>query len=257
MNILSKMPALDVSHLAVTYRDTHVLSDFSVTIAQGKMVGIVGPNGAGKTTFIKSVLGLLPIAAGRISILGKQVAKVRKKIAYVAQRSSVDWDFPATVFDMVLMGCYGNLGWFRRPGKREREKTYIALDKVGLLAVADMPIGTLSGGQQQRAFLARALLQEAEVFFLDEPFAGVDITTEKILIKLFKELCAQGKTIIVVHHDLTTAPAYFDSILLLNKKCIAYGNTHDILVPEFLQKTYGASLIACTWNSVQQQDGDI
>ncbi len=254
MNTLSKIPALDVSHLTVKYHNTVVLSDCSVIIAQGKMLGIVGPNGAGKTTFIKSILGLLPISSGKITILGNTIAYMRKKIAYVAQRSAVDWDFPATVFDMVLMGCYGKLGWFKRPRECDKYDAYEALKKVGLYDKADTPIGELSGGQQQRAFLARALLQEAEIFFLDEPFAGVDITTEKILILLFKELCAQGKTIIAVHHDLATAPAYFDSILLLNKKCIAYGYTKDVLTSHFLQQTYGTSLITCTWDYLQQHD---
>lgn len=141
------------------------------------------------------------------------------------------------------MGCYGKLGWFARPGKDDYQQTYEVLKKVGLYEMADMPIATLSGGQQQRAFVARALLQNADIFFLDEPFAGVDITTEKILITLFKELCAQNKTIVIVHHDIVTAPVYFDSIVLLNKTCIAYGATHDVLKADFLQQTYGTCAI--------------
>src|SRR5579863_9026302 len=181
MHTLSKIPALDVSHLTVTYRTTTVLSDVSFTIEQGSMVGIIGPNGAGKSTLIKSILGLVPIVSGNITLFHKPIARMRKKIAYVAQRSSIDWDFPVTVFDMVLMGCYGKLGWFARPSKDDYQNTYAVLKKVGLYEMADMPIATLSGGQQQRAFVARALLQNADIFFLDEPFAGVDITTEKIL----------------------------------------------------------------------------
>jgi manganese/zinc/iron transport system ATP- binding protein len=247
MHTLSKTSALEISHLTVTYRNTIVLRDISVTIPHGVMLGIIGPNGAGKTTFIKSVLGLLPIVQGTITILGQPIKAVRKTIAYIAQRSSLDWDFPVTVFDMVLMGCYGKLGWFKRSSKLDHQNTYEVLKKVGLYEKADAPIGTLSGGQQQRAFLARALMQNAEIFFLDEPFAGVDITTEKILIKLFKELCAQGKTIIVVHHDLATVPAYFDYILLINKICIAYGPTKDVLTPPILQQTYGTSSNGILW----------
>jgi ABC-type Mn2+/Zn2+ transport system ATPase subunit len=255
MNIVSKIPALDVSHLTVMYRNNMVLSDISVSIGQGIMLGIIGPNGAGKTTFIKSLLGLIPITSGIIKIFNQPFTNIRNKIAYVAQRNSIDWDFPVTVFDMVLMGCYGRLGWFLRPSRLDHEKVYSVLEKVGLVSMANAPIGILSGGQQQRVFLARALMQNADVFFLDEPFAGVDVTTEKILISLFKELCAQGKTIVVVHHDLITAPAYFDSILLLNKICIAYGTTQDILQPELLQKTYGVASIICAWNTIKHNNG--
>ncbi len=239
MNILSKIPALDVSHLTVTYRNTIVLSDVSVTIPRGVIVGILGPNGAGKTTFIKAVLELLPIEKGTIRILGQPITMIRNNIAYIAQRAAVDWDFPITVFDMVLMGCYGRLGWFKRPTAEDHHKTHELLNKVGLTAQTNSPIGALSGGQQQRAFLARALMQEADVYFLDEPFAGVDAVTEKILMTLFKELCAQGKTIIIVHHDLHTVTTYFTFCVLINKKCIAYGPTQEVWNSEIMQKTYG------------------
>src|SRR5436190_14719654 len=205
-----KLPALEVSHLTVMYRNTVILSDCTLNIPQGVMLGIIGPNGAGKTTFIKSILGFIPIVSGKITILGQIIHQVRNKITYIPQRSSIDWDFPVTVFDMVLMGCYGTLGWLKRPDKDEYQKVYEVLTMVGLEIHAHTPIGALSGGQQQRAFLARSLMQNADIYFLDEPFIGVDITTEKILIQLFKQLCAQGKTIIVVHHDLPTAPIYFD-----------------------------------------------
>jgi len=243
MSTLSKISALDVSHLTVMYRNTVALSDVSVTIERGSMVGIIGPNGAGKTTFVKSVLNLIPRSSGVVTFFNKPFQDARKQIAYVAQRSSIDWDFPMTVFDMVLMGCYGRLGWFKRPTTADRHQVYEILEKVGLQLFCDTPIGALSGGQQQRVFLARALMQKADLFFLDEPFAAVDIATEKILIQLFKELCAQGRTIIAVHHDTITAATYFDSIMLLNKTCIAYGKTDSILRPVLLQKTYEKSVL--------------
>ncbi len=253
MKNISKIPALDVSHLTVLYNHNPVLLDLSVTIPQGVMLGIIGPNGAGKTTFIKAILNLIPIAAGTVTILGTTINSARNDVAYVPQRSSVDWDFPLTVFDMVLMGCYGKLGWFKRPSLADCEKVYQVLNAVGLQNYAHQPIGVLSGGQQQRAFLARALLQDAHIYFLDEPFAGVDITTEKILVTLFKQLRDEGKTIIVVHHDLFTASTYFDYAMLLNKKCIACGPTDDVLTPSYLEHTYGMSFAARTWNVMQQK----
>src|SRR6266404_661279 len=213
MKNISKIPALDVSHLTVLYNHNPVLLDLSVTIPQGVMLGIIGPNGAGKTTFIKAILNLIPIAAGTVTILGTTINSARNDVAYVPQRSSVDWDFPLTVFDMVLMGCYGRLGWFRRPNATHYKQVYDALAAVGLQDYAQQSIGVLSGGQQQRAFLARALMQDAQIYFLDEPFAGVDITTEHIIINLFKQLRDEGKTVIVVHHDLFTASSYFDYVM--------------------------------------------
>jgi manganese/zinc/iron transport system ATP- binding protein len=239
MKNISKMPALDVSHLTVEYNQNNILSDVSVTISQGVMCGIIGPNGAGKTTFIKAILNMVPIAAGTITILGTSLQDARKRIAYIPQRNSVDWDFPITVFDMVLMGCYGKLGWFRRPGKKEFDQVFAALKAVGLCEYAQQSIGVLSGGQQQRAFLARALMQDAHIYFLDEPFAGVDITTEHIIINLFKQLRDEGKTVIVVHHDLFTAASYFDYVVLLNKTCIAAGPTEQVLTSLHLERTYG------------------
>jgi manganese/zinc/iron transport system ATP- binding protein len=239
MKNISKIPALDVSHLIVAYNQNSVISDLSVTIPQGVMCGIIGPNGAGKTTFIKALLNLIPVATGNIQILGSSIKNVRNKIAYVQQRNSVDWDFPITVFDMVLMGCYGRLGWFKRPGKNEFDQAHSALAAVGLCEYAHQSIGVLSGGQQQRAFLARALMQDAHIYFLDEPFAGVDITTEHIIINLFKQLRDEGKTVVVVHHDLFTAASYFDYVVLLNKTCIAHGVTEQVLTSLHLERAYG------------------
>jgi manganese/zinc/iron transport system ATP- binding protein len=248
MKNISKIPALDVSHLTVMYNNNVVLSDCTVAIPQGVMLGIIGPNGAGKTTFIKSVLELIPKQEGDIFFCGKSLLTMRKRIAYVAQRNSVDWDFPLTVFDMVLMGCYGRLGWFKRPTRADYECATDALKAVGLHDCADASIGTLSGGQQQRAFVARALVQNADIYFLDEPFAGVDLPTEKIIIGLLKTLRDQGKTIIVVHHDIVTAPTYFDWALLLNKKPIAYGPIEEVLTQYNFAQVYGAHSVHCTWN---------
>ena len=254
MKNIPKIPALDVSHLTVLYNKNLVLKDFSVTVPQGVMCGVIGPNGAGKTTCIKAILDLIPAAAGTIKILGDSITDARKRVAYVPQRSSVDWDFPITVFDMVLMGCYGKLGWFKRPSSVDREKVYESLAAVGLQDYAHKSISVLSGGQQQRAFLARALMQDAQVYFLDEPFAGVDIEAEKIIINLFKQLRDEGKTVIVVHHDLFTASSYFDYVLLLNKKCIASGPVEQVLISEYLEQTYGMNFATHMWNAIQQKN---
>lgn len=278
MKNISKTLALDVSHLTVLYQPTSlhpslkasedtvklrrsgnnpVLEDVSVTIPQGVMCGIIGPNGAGKTTFIKAILDLIPVAAGNIKILGTSLQDARQRIAYIPQRSSVDWDFPITVFDMVLMGCYGKLGWFRRPSAIDHDDVHKALKVVGLESYAHASIGTLSGGQQQRAFLARALMQDAHIYFLDEPFAGVDITTEHIIINLFKKLRDEGKTVIVVHHDLFTAPTYFDYVMLLNKSCVASGPTEQVLTQAYLNQTYGTGFATLTWSVVQQKSDQL
>lgn len=257
MKIISKIPALDVSHLTVFYNNQPVLVDCSVTVPQGVMLGVIGPNGAGKTTLIKAVLGLIPVEDGLVQVLGKTLKDARNSIAYVPQRSSVDWDFPITVFDMVLMGCYGTLGWFKRPGAFERAQVSEALAAVGLESYAFKPINTLSGGQQQRAFLARALMQQAQVYFLDEPFAGVDISSEKIIIMLFKKLRDEGKTVVVVHHDLFTASGYFDYVMLLNKTCIACGPTEDILTSSYLDRAYGISFASRIWNFPHQKNDQL
>ena len=243
MKNISKIPALDVSHLTVLYDNNQVLDNCSVVVPSGVMLGIIGPNGAGKTTFIKAILGLIPVAAGLVKILGTTINNVRNAIVYVPQRSSVDWDFPLTVFDMVLMGCYGRLGWFARPSAADHAQVYEVLRSVGMESYAHNPINTLSGGQQQRTFLARALMQDAHIYFLDEPFAGVDITTEKIIITIFKKLRDEGKTVIVVHHDLFTASNYFDWVMLLNKTCIACGPVEDVLISTNLDHAYGINSV--------------
>ena len=232
-------PALDIRGLTVAYRAAPVLWDIDFAAPAGSLVGVVGPNGAGKTTLLKAALGLVPRAAGRVRVLGAPYRPRSQTVGYVPQRGSVDWDFPASVFDLVLMGCYGRVGWLRRPGRAERAAADDAVRRVGLVEVRDRQIGQLSGGQQQRAFLARALLQDAPVTFLDEPFQGVDAVTEAAVIDILRELRDRGRTLVVVHHDLSTVRAYFDEVLILNVKRIAAGPTAEAFTPANLAAAYG------------------
>lgn len=243
MNTDLSTSAVFISQLTAFYGTKTVLSGVSVDIKKGSMVGIIGPNGAGKSTLIKAVLGFVSCKAQSVLFLAQPFETIRTKISYVAQRAAIDWDFPLTVFDMVLMGCYGRLRWWSSPTESDYKKAYECIEKVGLSHKKDAPISTLSGGQQQRAFVARALMQEAEIFLFDEPFAGVDIATEIALIDIFKQLCAQGKTIIMVHHDIMTATAYFSHLLLLNQTLISYGKAHEVLSRKMLEKTYGAHAV--------------
>ncbi|MGI9176032.1 MAG: metal ABC transporter ATP-binding protein [Rhodothermales bacterium] len=232
-------PAIEVNDLTVAYRDQPVLWDIDLHVPDGVLLAIVGPNGAGKTTLIKAMLGLVTAAAGQTLVRGKPVDEARRLVGYVPQRGSVDWDFPTSVLDVVTMGLYGRLGWVRRPGKREREAARAALEQVGMADLAGRQIAQLSGGQQQRVFLARALVQDAEVYFMDEPFQGVDATTERTIVALLQELRAAGKTVLVVHHDLQTVPEYFDWALLLNVRRIAAGPVDEVFTEENLRATYG------------------
>jgi manganese/zinc/iron transport system ATP- binding protein len=234
--------ALDVRDLTVAYRDKPVLWDIDLSVPRGVLMAIVGPNGAGKTTLIKAVLGLVRTAAGEVLIHGKPYDEQRHLVAYVPQRGSVDWDFPTSVLDVVMMGLYGRLGWIRRPGRKERALALAALEQVGMDAFADRQISQLSGGQQQRVFLARALVQDAEVYFMDEPFLGVDATTERAIISLLRTLRGRGKTVIVVHHDLQTVPEYFDAVMLLNVRNIASGPVGDVFNEANLRLTYGGRI---------------
>ncbi len=234
--------AIEVSDLTVAYRDQPVLWDVDVTVPTGVLMGVVGPNGAGKTTLIKAILGLVRPAAGRVLVRGRPYASERRAVAYVPQRGTVDWDFPTSVLDVVMMGRYGSLGWIRRPGRREREQALEALDKVGMAALADRQISQLSGGQQQRVFLARALVQDAEVFLMDEPFQGVDATTERAVVELLRELRATRKTVVAVHHDLQTVREYFDWVTLLNVRRVASGPVGEVFTEENLRACYGAPL---------------
>ncbi|GIP54717.1 metal ABC transporter ATP-binding protein [Paenibacillus vini] len=233
---------LEVNHLTVAYQKKPVLNSVSFQIPSGKLIGVLGPNGAGKSTLLKAVLGLIPKVEGEVSIFGRPYREMRKSVGYVPQRESVDWDFPTNALDVVMMGRYGHLGWFRRPGSKEREIALECLSKVGMADYAGRQISQLSGGQQQRVFLARALAQNANLYFMDEPFAGVDATTEKAIIQLLHELKEQGKTVLVVHHDLSTVQEYFDHVLLLNGELIAAGPTKEIFTPDHLQKTYGGRI---------------
>jgi len=235
-------PALEIHDMTVAYHRKPVLWDIDLVVPEGKLVGIVGPNGAGKTTLIKAALGLLPLASGKVEIYGKPYHQQRHLIGYVPQRESVDWDFPVTVEDVVLMGTYGRLGWIRRPGRAEREIAARSLEQVGMSEFGNRQIRQLSGGQQQRVFLARALAQDARVYFMDEPFAGVDAATEQAIIELLQKLKTLGKTVFVVHHDLQTVRGYFDYVILLNLRLVACGPTETTFTPELLHETYGGRL---------------
>jgi len=232
-------PAIAVTDMTVAYGEKPVLWDVDLEVRKGVLMAIVGPNGAGKTTLIRAVLGLVEPAAGQALVHGKPYASQRRLVAYVPQRGSVDWDFPTSVLDVVLMGRYGRIGWVRRPGKVDREAAVEALEQVGMLELAGRQISQLSGGQQQRVFLARALVQHAEVYFMDEPFQGVDATTEKAIVELLRSLREQGKTVVAVHHDLQTVPEYFDEVTLLNVRRIASGPVDEVFTEENLRRTYG------------------
>ena len=231
--------ALRVEDLTVAYGERPALWDVDLEVPAGTLMAIVGPNGAGKTTLIRAVLGLLKPAAGSVRVFGRPYEEQRRLVAYVPQRGSVDWDFPTDVLDVVTMGRYGSLGWLRRPGRREKEEALMALDHVGLLHLAGRQIGQLSGGQQQRVFLARALVQDAQVYLMDEPFQGVDATSERAIVTLLQELRSQGRTVVAVHHDLQTVAEYFDSVTLLNVRRIASGPVDEVFTEENLRATYG------------------
>ncbi len=235
-------PVLEIHDLTVSYDKKPVLWDIDLSAPKGKLIGIIGPNGAGKSTLIKAIMGLIPKSSGYIKLFDQKLDAVRDHISYVPQRESVDWDFPTSVRELVLMGRYGKLGLFRRPRKADIEVAMDSLRKVGMEAYAERQISQLSGGQQQRIFLARALAQQADLYLMDEPFAGVDAATEKAIIHLLKEMSAQDKTVVAVHHDLQTASKYFDWIILLNLRLVASGPTDEVFTPDLLQETYGGKL---------------
>ena len=236
------VPALEVHDLTVSYQRKPVLWNVDLAVPRGKLVGILGPNGAGKSTLIKAIMGLIPLSSGWVQVFGRPVGSQRDKIGYVPQRESVDWTFPVTAMDVVLMGRYGAIPWYRRIGRRDRELAREALNKVGMFPYADRQISNLSGGQQQRVFLARALVQDSQVYLMDEPFAGVDAATEQAIMRLLQDLREAGKTVLVVHHDLQSAKEYFDMLILLNMRLVAFGTTEQVFTPELLQKTYGGRL---------------
>lgn len=233
---------LEVRGITAAYRDKPVLWDVSFRVPEGQLVAIVGPNGAGKTTLLKIIMGLMEPAAGRATVYGRPFSKARQWVGYVPQRGSVDWDFPTNALDVVQMGLYGRLGWFRRPGRRERETAMECLAKVGMADFAGRQISQLSGGQQQRVFLARALAQDARLYLTDEPFAGVDYKTEQAIVALLRELKTSGRTVVVVHHDLGTVGDYFDRVVLLNKSVVAEGPVEEAFTPENVAAAYGGTV---------------
>jgi len=240
--IADEAAAVVVHDLTVAYHEAPVLWDVDLTIPAGTLTAIIGPNGAGKSTMLKAILGLVPMAAGTVEIFGHTSPKQRQLVGYVPQRGSVDWQFPTNALDVVTMGTYGQLGWIRRPGRHERERAMHALEQVGMEEFANRQISQLSGGQQQRVFLARALVQDAQLYFMDEPFTGVDAQTEKAIIRLLQELRTQGKTVVAVHHDLESAPDYFDWLVLLNVRKIASGPFAETFTAENLARAYGGSV---------------
>lgn len=241
-----KEAAIEVHDLTVAYHTQPVLWDIDLSLPEGQLIAIVGPNGAGKSTLLKAMLGLVKPITGWVKIFGAPYARRRSWVGYVPQRESVDWDFPTNALDVVTMGLYGRLGWLRRPGRKHREQALACLEKVGIRDLAGRQISQLSGGQQQRVFLARALAQEARLYLMDEPFAGVDATTEHAILTLLQELRATGRTVVAVHHDLQTVADYFDSVVLLNMRLVAAGDVASTFTTENLQRTYGGRLTVLT-----------
>ena len=242
MSMNQSSSAIEVTDLTVAYQEKPVLWDIDMNVPSGVLMAIVGPNGAGKTTLIKAILGLVRSASGQMLIYGKPYRQQRRIVSYVPQRGSVDWDFPTTVKDVVMMGRYGALGWLRRPGQQEKKLASEAMEKVDILNLADRQISQLSGGQQQRVFLARALTQDAQVYLMDEPFQGVDATTERAIVLLLQQFREEGKTVVVVHHDLQTVSDYFDWVTLLNVRRIASGPVNTIFNESNLRQTYGGRI---------------
>jgi manganese/zinc/iron transport system ATP- binding protein len=233
---------LSIHDMTVAYHRRPVLWDIDYDAPPGQLVAIVGPNGSGKTTLLRAVLDLVPKVSGDVHVFGRPYREVRHRVAYVPQRESVDWDFPISALQVVCMGLYRKIGWFRPVTRRWREKAREALDRVGMADYAQRQISQLSGGQQQRVFLARALVQEADLYLMDEPFAGVDAATERAIVEILRGLRRDGKTALVVHHDLQTVQEYFDSLLLLNMRLVAAGRVEEVFTADNLRKTYGGKL---------------
>ena len=230
--------AITVNNLNVSYHGNDAIQEVSFSISSGKLVGIIGPNGAGKSTLLKALLELIPRDTGDIQLNGKSIREIRKHVAYVPQRNNIDWDFPITVIDTVLLGTYPRLGIFKRPKKKEKALAYECLQKVGMEDYANRQIGELSGGQQQRVFMARALAQQADIFLLDEPFVGIDVSSENTIVTILKELRDAGRTVLVVHHDLSKANEYFDELILLNKRLVGVGEVEKVFRSDVLAQAY-------------------
>lgn len=236
------MRSIEVKGLSVSYEKKRVLTNIFLNVEAGNVYGVIGPNGAGKSTLFKAILGLIEINSGEVNVLGNDISEVRKRVAYVPQKDDVDWSFPATVMDVVMQGRYPHKKILQRLDANDKAIAMQALEDIGITNLADRQIGQLSGGQQQRVFIARALCQQAEIFFLDEPFVGVDNLTEEIIIGLLKKLADEGKTLLVVHHDLSTVEQYFDKVILLNQRLIAYGDTAATFTKENMSRCYGPQL---------------
>lgn len=236
------MTVLEVSNVSAAYRKNLVLQDVRFQVENGTLTGIIGPNGAGKSTLLKVMLGLHPLLSGSVSFFGSSLGRMKTRIGYVPQRGSVDWDFPADALDVVLMGLYGRVGWLKWPNRRHKELAMAALEQMGMADFARRQISQLSGGQQQRVFLARALVQDADLYFMDEPLAGVDAATEKAIMTTLQKLKQAGKTVMVVHHDLQTVQEYFDHVLLLNRTVVAHGKTEEVFTRDNVFRAYGGAL---------------
>jgi manganese/zinc/iron transport system ATP- binding protein len=239
---MSQTLPIEVHDLTVSYQKKPVLYGIDLEIQEGSLVGILGPNGAGKSTLVKTIMNMIKPNGGYVKIFGKSPSIGKKQIGYIPQRESVDWEFPVTVMDVVLMGRYGHMKWFSRVTKNDRQKAHECLEQVNMQPYADRQIGNLSGGQQQRVFLARALAQESSVYLMDEPFAGVDAVTERTIVSIMQSMKKEGKTLLVVHHDLSSAKEYFDQLLLLNMRKVAFGSVSEVYTHDLLQKTYGGRL---------------
>lgn len=251
-----EQPILEIHDLTVSYDQNPVLWNVDFSLPGGKLIGVLGPNGAGKSTLIKSIMGLISPTSGYVKIFDKPLQDVRSRISYVPQRESVDWNFPASVMDVVLMGTYGRLGLFRRPGKMEKEIALQSLEQVGMTPYLNRQISELSGGQQQRVFIARALAQQADLYLMDEPFAGVDMATETAIFELLKQMTKVGKTVLVVHHDIHSAMKFFDWVIMLNLHLVGSGPKDQVMTEELLRKTYGGKLNLLTkvTDLIRQQD---
>nr|YP_010336927.1 manganese transport system ATP-binding protein [Madagascaria erythrocladioides]QUE28961.1 MntA [Madagascaria erythrocladioides]UNJ16512.1 manganese transport system ATP-binding protein [Madagascaria erythrocladioides] len=236
---MNKTKFFQVSNLSVSYKKNIILDKINFSCKSGQLIGIIGPNGAGKSTLIKALLGIVPIASGSIQYNNQPLENQQYKIAYIPQKSQIDWDYPVTVWDIVMMGRIRATGWFRQFDRISYQLVEESLTKLGILDLKNECIGELSGGQQQRVFLARALAQEAEILCLDEPLSGVDYTTQSVIFKILNKLCIENKTIFVIHHDLGDFIKYFDELILLNKNIIIQGACEEVLTPQFLQSAYG------------------
>ncbi|MCP3659207.1 MAG: metal ABC transporter ATP-binding protein [Bacteroidetes bacterium] len=239
---LSSDPSIEIHDMTVSYNRKPVLWGVDISLPKNQIISIVGPNGAGKSTLLKSIMGLIEIDSGYIKIFDKSLNEIRHKVSYVPQRESVDWDFPASVYDIVMMGRYQYMGLFRRASKKDKEIVLDSMEKLSIASLKNRQISQLSGGQQQRVFLARALAQQADIYFMDEPFSAIDISTENAIIELFKEMVKLNKTIIVVHHDIYSVKNYFDWTVMLNMRIIASGPTNQVLNAENFKETYGSHL---------------